>query len=141
MKKYLVTFPKVSGIVVYGFKNGILCYFSNEADMEIAQQEWVLKHVPIKIGILEELKALTKCVINEVPEDLSFGQFWTQYGKKINRKRCEPLWNRLSDSQRSQCLMSLAQYDGFLKRNPGRPKMDPETYLRNESWTNNWAAL
>jgi hypothetical protein len=64
--------------------------------------------------------------------------FWQRYDKKINRKRCEPLWEKLSKPKQVAAWAGIDAYNKFLQANSWRKKADPETYLRNEMWENEW---
>jgi hypothetical protein len=93
--------------------------------------------VPIQLDdVLLAFK--NKADVVQVAYTISFEEFWNAYGKKINRKRCEPLWNKLSHSQQLFCVQGIRPYDAFLKRESWRTKADPENYLRNQMWDNEW---
>jgi hypothetical protein len=64
--------------------------------------------------------------------------FWQLYDKKINRKRCEPLWDKLSKNKQVAAWAGINAYNKFLQANSWRKKADPESYLKNEMWENEW---
>lgn len=138
--KYILTAPLIDGKVVFGFDGDQLRYFE-DTGMNMRQLEWVIAHAPVTE---EKLKAMAKIMrggqLQMIPPDLSFEVFWDAYKKKVNKQRCIPLWKKLSDVDRIDCIMSLKAYESFLKRD-GRAKLDPENYLKRRSWENNWNAI
>jgi hypothetical protein len=76
--------------------------------------------------------------IVEVDIEITFEMFWNTYAKKINRKRCEQLWNKLSQEKQVKAIHGIHAYNKYLSKESWRNKLDPDTYLRNESWENEW---
>jgi hypothetical protein len=70
--------------------------------------------------------------------EISFDMFWQKYDKKINRKRCEPLWLKMNMSDRVSAFMGIDAYNKYLRRDSWRTKADPEKYLRDRYWENEW---
>ncbi|MGY6521990.1 MAG: hypothetical protein ACXIUD_09695 [Mongoliitalea sp.] len=139
--KYTITAAKFTGKLVFGYSNGLLTYFENAAEMKDANYRWILENMPL---IPEQLKKLADAIpakMEVVPEDLSFDAFWNAYNKKANRHRCEPLWAKMSDADRIECLSSIKPYDAYLKRVSYRAKLDPENYLKKEAYRNQWSSL
>lgn len=140
MVKYIMKSPSFAGNVVFGYQDEFCVFFHNESDMNAVQKQWIWDHFPRNLEALKGLVKVIKGTISLVPPNTEFDDFWDVYKKKVNRKRCEPLWEKLSESKKVEAIMAVAAYDGYLKRT-GRAKLDPENYLRNESWENNWNAL
>jgi hypothetical protein len=66
--------------------------------------------------------------------NVPFEIFWNLYAKKIDRKKCEPKWERLTDNERTICIEKLPAY---IQSTPDKKfRRDPETYLNNKSWEN-----
>ena len=137
MKKYVLTSGSFSGTVIFGYEDEMLTFFHNEGEMDTVQKAWCARNLPAEEKHLEQLKKIVKGTIEELPERLDFDAFWDAYGKKINKARCVPLWKKLSDADRYECLRSIKSYEGCLKRT-GRGKLDPENYIKNQGWTTNW---
>jgi hypothetical protein len=70
---------------------------------------------------------------------LHYDMFWKAYNKKINNKRCIQLWNKMSKTKQVKAYYGITQYDKFLSKEDWRTKADPETYLRNEMFYNEWS--
>jgi hypothetical protein len=75
---------------------------------------------------------------DEIESDLlkkvPFEKFWEIYDKKIDRKKCEPKWNRLTKQEQENCIAKMPIY---IDSTPDKKyRRDPETYLNNKSWEN-----
>ncbi|WP_143960253.1 glutathione S-transferase family protein [Litoribacter populi] len=141
MEKYVLTSSSFSGNVVFGYVGGFLAYFHNNASMNQEQIKWILTHLPLSLKNLEEIRSKIKGKLEMIPPDLSFDAFWEAYGKKVNRKRCEPLYKKLTDAEKITCLMSIPAYNSYLKRMGNRAKLDPENYLKKEAFQNPWSQI
>lgn len=106
-----------------------------EAGEELLKK--VLLALPTDLDALEEFKKRAKGKLVEVQREVTFDSFWDAFGKKVNRARTEPLWNKLSDSDKAKCLDSVSSYIKCLERT-GRYKQDPETYIRSRNFETNW---
>ncbi len=79
-----------------------------------------------------------KVVVVEADYEVTFDMFWKKYDKKINRKRCELLWPRMSKADQVAAYVGVTAYDKYLKRVDWRSKLDPENYLKNKTWENEY---
>jgi hypothetical protein len=140
--KYILTSPNFEGRLIFGFDGDKLRLYSDESNLTRSQLEWMMLKRPFTEQELKEFVRHLKvgAKLTMVPPSLEFDAFWNAYKKKVNRQRCEPLWKKMSDAERTSCLMSIAAYDSFLMRD-GRAKLDPENYLKRKAWDNNWNAL
>lgn len=143
MKHFILTSPQFTGSVTYKYCDaGYLIYFSYDATMRDDQREHVLVKMPLTLAGFNEVIGKSKTAkIEEVPEDISFDAFWEAYGKKINRKRSEPLYNKLSDADKMLCMRCLPQYDKYLARTGFRAKKDPDGFLRDRFFETNFNTL
>jgi|GEM_PF-1324169 len=146
MEKHVLSFTKVKGSIIYGFSSGVLVFYHNEAEMDSAALEWMFDKLPLTPEQLRRVAAFMNdkgrhCKVELIPPDTSFEAFWSLYNKKVNRKRCEPLWDKLSEPERIQCILSIKPYDLYLQRMNGRAKLDPENYLKRRAFENNWNTL
>ncbi len=140
MKHFILTSTQFEGQVVYKYDtDGYLVYFSYEADMSQAQREHVLRKMPLTLQGFHDLLGKSKTAsIEEVPQSLDFDTFWEAYGHKVKRKRCEPLWKKMSEAERMQCMKSIPVYIRYLGRSGYRGKKDPDGYLRDRMWETDW---
>jgi predicted Fe-S protein YdhL (DUF1289 family) len=75
--------------------------------------------------------------IIKVEEDLSFERFWLLYDNPRDKFKCEPLWKKMSDTQRQYVFFNIESYKRYMKQNTWYNQLLPETYLKN-SWRNEW---
>jgi hypothetical protein len=139
--KYTLTSAKFDGKLVFGYTDGLLTYYENAAEIKVANYKWFLENLPLVPAQLKKIADAIPGKMEVVPEDLTFDAFWDAYAKKVNRIRCEPLWKKMSEADRIECLQSIKAYDGYLRRMNGRAKLDPENYLKKESYRNPWNQL
>lgn len=140
MKKYLLTSDSFDGNVVLGYQeNDLLTLYSNDSEMTEPQRIWLLKNLPCHLSQVQHLAKQIKGKLEEMPEDISFNSFWSAYKKKINLKRCTPLFEKLSDADKLRAINAIKPYDAYLTRTKFRGKADPDTYLRNRYFETDWA--
>lgn len=77
-------------------------------------------------------------VIVEADYEITFDQFWNDYGKKINKSRSILLWQKMNKAMQLAAWTGIKKYDAYLKKESWRGKADPETYLRNRYWENEY---
>lgn len=64
--------------------------------------------------------------------NVSFDEFWDAYDKKIDPKKCKPLWERLSDQDRLDIMAYLPKYK---QSQPDKQfRKNPQTFLNARSW-------
>lgn len=64
--------------------------------------------------------------------NVSFDEFWDAYDKKINPKKCEPMWNKLSDKDR---LAIMAYIPKYKQSQPDKQyRKNPQAFLGNRGW-------
>ena len=137
MNKYIITSPHFSGqveatyieseLVLLDFRqSNIKGSFKNAFKSKLAVNE-------DGIGGCFDAKSV-EIIKSEV--EVSFEMFWDKYKKKVNQKRCIPLWNKLSKTDKVKAYLGIDKYFKWLGRpdNQWRSKLDPETYLRDRRW-------
>ena len=142
MRRFLITTETnaYTGEAELVYKDdGMLCKINLEnAQMNRAITSSFKKMVPDHVDDLAIVFANTKAVVVEVDFDVTFEMFWEKYNRKINKSRCIALWNKLSKADQVKAFYGIDKYEKFLKKEHWRPKADPETYLRNQYWMNEY---
>lgn len=143
MRHFILTSTSFTGSLEYKYcDNGYLIWFQYNALASDSQRNWLLSNMPLTVSGFNEVVSKAKSFkVEEIQLDLSFDAFWEQYGHKINKKRCLPLYNKLSTEKRMQCIKSIVPYKRYLARTNYRNKTDPENYLRKEMYLNDWNKL
>lgn len=141
MRAFMLQSENVTGNVVlqYNQQGQLISINTEDCSLTLAQLRSFLKVVPLTIADLESGNGLSKTTkIIEQGITVSFDAFWNKYNKKINRKRSEELWLRMSQSDQVLAYYGIAPYDKYLKATKYRSKADPDTYLRNRYYENEY---
>ena len=78
-------------------------------------------------GLKENGSSAPDKVIN-----IPFEDWWTIYGKKVDRKKCERKWNKLSNKTRLAIIEHTPKY---VRATPETEyRKNPYTYLNSETW-------
>jgi hypothetical protein len=146
MKKFIITSPSFTGEinVLYGLDWKLLFIDFLKCDLSDEQMQYFKDKLPVNLTGEDKTESLTQCFgkskLNIVEEGyfVSFDQWWTRYNLKRNRARCEKLWHKLSDADKVNAFFKLGMYDRHLALEQWKTKADPDTYLRNKYWNNEW---
>lgn len=140
MKKYILTSPKFTGTVVFGYSpdTDFLKLYHNESEMSDQQQVWLLQHLPYSLAEVVSLAKKISGTLEEIPQDISFDVFWELYGRKVNLKRCKPLFDGLSDENKLLAITRIKPYFKYCERTGFRGKADPDKFLRNQYFETDW---
>ncbi|HNP24640.1 MAG TPA: hypothetical protein PKM63_21795 [Panacibacter sp.] len=140
MRKFIITSPSFTGSAEIVFNTaGVLSVIDISQTNMTGYLVDQFKHVvPAQVDLLESAFKKSKATIVEADYEVNFEMFWEKYNKKINKKRCLPIWDKLSKPKKLAALMGIVKYDRFLAYKGNREKLDPENYLRNEAWENEW---
>jgi hypothetical protein len=141
MRKFVITSSKFKGQaeLVYNDSELLTVIDLQQAFMDMETIYRFKAVAPLTIKQLQTGSAFSnETTVVEVDFTVSFDMFWQKYDKKINRKRCEPLWEKLPKGKQVTAWAGIDAYNRFLQLNSWRKKADPETYLRNEMWDNEW---
>ncbi len=140
MRKFLITSPHFKGTAEILYReDGILVRIDvGQTEMPGGMVKKFKDTIPVHLNDIEAAFKETKAMIVEDEFEVTFDMFWIAYNKKINRKRCEPIWNKLSKPKQVKAYYGVKNYDKYLKVESWRQKADPENYLRNEMWENEY---
>lgn len=141
MKRFLITSPKYSGQAeVFYNAAGVLCKIDcSDTNMSAGLIDAFKRVVSPHVDDIANPNRFTGgTVIVEAEFEVSFEMFWKKYNKKINKSRCILLWGKLNKSVQVQAFFGVDGYDKYLKKESWRNKADPETYLRNQYWENEY---
>lgn len=141
MRKFILTSKNYSGNAELHYNdNDLLCRIDvTDSNMSPTQVHAFKAAAPLTIQHLENGVGIPGHVtVVEADYEITFEMFWTSYNKKINKKRCEPIWKKMDKSSQIKALQGIKGYDKFLQKNDWRSKADPENYLRNAMWENEW---
>lgn len=145
MRKFVITSPKFTGEihVLYALPDGTppkLQFIDfMKADLSEDQMQSFKEKLPV--WFTDDFMAAfgnSKLTVTEEGYRVSFDMWWTRYNKKINRLRSEKIWNKLTEAEQVNAFVKMPMYDRHLKLEHWKTKADPETYLKNRYWDNEW---
>lgn len=142
MKKLLISSANFEGEVILVYMDGKLA-IANYTEAEISEKQirYLQDKTPINYVSEEQLHSIYKAndlTIIESDFTVSFQDWWTLYKKKINKDRALKIWNKLSQSDQAKVFFNTRKYNRYLQLNQWREKADPDTYLRNRMYLNEW---
>jgi hypothetical protein len=139
MRRFLITSKKFAGTaeLIYNQEGDLTMINTRQSDLKSTLLAHFKHSVPVHVDAIETAFS-NETTIVEADFEITFDMFWNEYGLKINRKRCEQLWDRLSTSKKVAAWLGIVEYKKFLKANEWRKQADPETYLKKEYWENEW---
>lgn len=143
MIKFVVTSPGFVGEfhLVYGDDRRLLQLDMLPAELRPEQIEYIKNRVPVIYDEPTFIQSFGKANLEFIPSDfeITFEMFWAKYRKKINKGRCLVLWRNLKQVDQVKAYFGITVYDNFLSSLPyARAKVDPERYLRDRAWENEW---
>lgn len=121
----------------------------SETDMSAAVQSSIIKHLAMLLNKMEGYtgdygqiadKTGRHLSVRKVPR-ATFELFWELYQKKVNKYRCEPLWKKLSESDKERAITQIAMYDKYRDATGYRGKLDPENYLKTRMFDSDFEEL
>ena len=106
------------------------------------QVEFIVRKVPAVFNADTFQQELGTDKLEAIAADLevTFEMFWKEYPNKINRKRALSVWDKLSKSNQVLAYIGLYKYKKYAEKNSKWYNVSmPETYLKDEYWTNEYA--
>lgn len=141
MRRFLLTSTKFTGQIelLYDEAGKIARIDMLQAELSYEQVAHFMRNLlpynPQDFGLLPKTVTVIESAV-----DISFDDWWKHYRKKVNRKRCEVIWPKLTKSDQLKALMTLREYYKCLDRT-GRKEVDPENYLKNAYWETDWKSI
>lgn len=137
-KKYILTSDHFTGEVTfeYNLKGFLKVVKVGEVKgMSKSIFDWLWANLPTSTQMIEEYKKTAgNFKISEVPVDLSFERFWSEYNNKVGKKKMtENAWNKLSQKDKIAALLYIEKLRRT-KRQDGTQMPYPSTYLNQKYW-------
>lgn len=124
---------------IYGEDHKLILIDLQGCDMDERQIEYFKRNIPVwQLPDMSKAFPESKLTIIEESYQVTFEEFWSAYKVKHNRLRAEKLWNKLSKADQAKAFSRLKAYDRYLQINNWRNKAEPDTYLKNRYWENEW---
>lgn len=144
MRKFMITSEKFEGTAFLFYNTQeVLCRIDcTDTTMDAELIKAFKRAVPATLEELVKGEGFSKgTLVVEAGYRIDFEKFWTAYDKKINKQRCIPLYNRLTDAETIECLHAIKPYDRFLEKVKVRQKLDPENWIKQKAFQTEWNKL
>lgn len=141
MTRYIITSPRFTGEihVLYGLDSRLLFIDFMKATLSDEQIAFFKEKVPVEFTqSFTDAFGTSRITVMQEGYKVSFEQFWNRYENKVNRIRAEKQWNKLTEADQVNAYFKYPLYDRHLKLNPWKNKVDPERYLKDRYWENEW---
>ncbi len=138
MKRYLIQSPRFTGSAEVIYNNGILQVLdiSNTNMVRPSMIEAFIKQIAV-----EELylgNSFENVTIIAADVEITFKMFWDKYNHKINKLRATKIWERMPLAEQVEAYCGIQKYFAYLKKNDWLGQQDPDTYLRNKTFLNEY---
>ena len=139
MNRYLIQSPRYTGSVEAIYNNGLLqaLDFSNTNIAKPATIEAFKKQIAAQEQLLPS-SFVSDVTIIKADVQITFKMFWDKYNHKINKLRATKLWERMPLAEQVAAYCGIQKYFAYLKKVDWRGQQDPDTYLRNKTWLNEY---
>jgi len=141
MKRIITTSAAFSGevYIVYGENNMLLLIDFMNAVLSPEQINFLKQFTPVFYND-QFPEAFGKARLEFVIEgyEVTFDMFWRKYDEKLNRDRCLKRWDRMPKADRAKAYAGITPYFRHLQKNTWKNKANPDTYLRDKYWENEW---
>jgi hypothetical protein len=146
MKRLIITSPAFNGEinVLYGLDHSLQFIDFMKCDLNSEQMDYFKQHCPSRFDLkvdqfISFFPRNPRFNIADEKYFVTFDHWWNRYGLKRNRERSEKLWSKLSQADQAAALFKLGRYERYCQVNTWYTKADPDTYLRNKYWNNDWS--
>jgi hypothetical protein len=142
MRRFILTSPLIHGSIdiIYGDSGLVQKVDFTDTTAAMGIRRTLLNRIA-KFPLIDDAQQIiegSQSTLVEAGFEVTFEMFWSKYNKKINRKRCEDLWKKMSKTKQVKAYYGIAAYDKYLSKEEWRSKADPENYLRKEMFDNEW---
>ncbi|WP_185864815.1 hypothetical protein [Blattabacterium cuenoti] len=130
-KQYIFRSNIISGHIIFKYDlNGFLRKVIFPKGLSLSNYIWIGRYIPYNEDVVYKMKNSKYFFsIEEIPVDLSFDRFWTDYKYKVGKKKmAENIWNRMALSDKVKALSYIPKYLDHIKRT-GHDQAYPTTYL------------
>jgi hypothetical protein len=135
MTTYTATSHKFSGHISLTFddEGNLRCLDLTQAEISHEGRQWLWSNPPLHIGKLERYAQVTKFIISEQLQEVTFEQFYDAYGYKEGRKKAENAWKRLSKAEQVKAYNYIPRLK-TKTMNASIAMPYPATYLNQQRW-------
>ncbi len=139
MQLFKITNPNFTGEIEVLYNGKLVKFDCTNAQIDEETISAFKRAIPTNINVFIKGEWCSKyTTVVEAEYIVSFDMFWRAYDKKINKARAMPIFEKLTKTEQVKAYMGIKAYDKYLTKEKWRTKADPENYLRNKTWENEY---
>lgn len=141
---YTVIGTTFKGTMIFKYDlNGYLIHFQLvDAQLDQAQRSWLYtKAFPYSEERMKLFIPIKNFTVTKGEPDISFEAFYHLFGNKVKKNRSEDLWNKLNQTDKLNCLASIKPYKLWLSRQRGIAQQQPDTYISQKRWLDDFSSM
>ncbi|MBK5213393.1 MAG: hypothetical protein JJE55_07010 [Flavobacteriaceae bacterium] len=141
---YTVIGSTFTGTMIFKYDlDGFLTHFELvDAQLDEKQRNWLYtQKFPYTVERLKHFYAISNFTVTKGMPDLSFEAFYNLFGNKVKRTRSESLWNKLTDTEKTNAIASVKPYKYWLGRQRGIAQQQPDTYISQKRWLDDFRSM
>lgn len=143
MRKFILTSDAFDGSIELMYdNNGVLKLADmRNTNMDYPYVSHFIKKLPASIDSLFEASKSNVTIV-ESEYTVTFDQFWHEYPYKRNKHLAEPVFNKMSLTDRVLSVEAARAYRQYAERNNGwyKPKI-ADLWLKSKQYLNDWKSL
>lgn len=133
--KYLIEGKKqFKGAIMLEYNEmGHLIALRIDGPMTEAQHEWFFKYVPRLEELISVYRSSGVFKVTKVIDEITFDDFYAEYGNKVGKQKALKAWNRLPRSEQLKAYAYIGRYK-YHVATTGIAQAYPATYLNQQRW-------
>ncbi|MDK7675083.1 hypothetical protein QP547_04570 [Weeksella virosa] len=135
-KQYIITSTHFNGLVsyTYNLKGWLIDFHLDVSNIHIVTLNFFYDHLPKNLEQMKDWIANAKNFkVEEVPADISFDRFWTEYGKHGTKSVMMKRYNKLKDNEKISAILGI-RIERRKKQKDQTAMPYAETYLNQKRW-------
>lgn len=146
LKKYTVRAKNTPILMIFEYDlDGHLRHYNLiEGELTAKMVRWLftLGHFPHREAGINSWTAISNFEILTTEPDVTFDTFYHLFNYKVKKVGAQKTWERLSKLDRLNAIRGIKPYINFLRRQNGRQQQaNPQTYLNQRYWEDDYASL
>lgn len=141
---YTVIGTSFTGTMIFKYDlNGYLTHFQLvDAQLDDKQRQWLYtQKFPYTEARLKHFYTINNFTVTKGMPDVSFEAFYNLFGNKVKRARAETLFNKLTQTEKLNCIASVKPYKNWLSRQRGIAQQQPDTYISQKRWLDDFRSM
>jgi hypothetical protein len=133
MRKFIITSANFTGSITLLYnEREQLVQLHIEADLSNEQHIYFMHNLPRVAAQLEHYRQRPSTRVIEIAHEVTFDDFYCEYGYKLGKLKAQNAWKRLSKDEQAKAYLYIRKYKQSLAN--GIAQLYPATYLNQKRW-------